>query len=225
TASGGEAAAVKVDVLSTDSIAAAVAEVESRFGQVDILVNNVGAILNGTMADIPVAAWERIEQLNHGAVVRGVRAVLPAMLARGTGHIVCTASFAGMYPYASTRLPYAASKAAVISLCQNLALDCEPQGVRVSCLIPGPVATTIGQTMTNYSPNLPMRGPGAGLGLLTTGQAAQRFADGMEAGRILIPSDEGLWSILRDWAADPDAFVREKIAQAQRGEWGLPAHK
>lgn len=220
---GAEGAAIAVDVLSAESIGFAVAAAENRFGPVDILVNNVGAILNGAFEDIPPEAWERIEDLNHRAVARGVRAVLPAMLARGSGHIVNTASFAGAYPYASTRLPYAASKAAVISLSQNLALQYEPQGLRISCLIPGPVITGIAVGMPNFSPDAPMRGPGAGLSLLSAEEAARRFADGMAAGRILIPSDEALWDILRDWAADPDAFVRRKIAEAARGEWGMPA--
>lgn len=219
---GGEAQAIGVDVLSSESIGAAVDAAQAGFGPADLLVNNVGAILNGNPQDIPAEAWDRIEELNHRAVVRAVRKVLPAMLARGSGHIVNTASFAGMYPYASSRIPYAASKAAVISLSQNLALHCEPQGIRVSCLIPGPVITTIAETMKDWSPGSQMRGPGSHLPLLTAEEAARRFADGMGAGRILIPSDEALWEIVRAWAADPDAFVRARIAAGERGDWGMP---
>ena len=95
-------------------------------------------MLNGHPEDIPLAEWQRIMDLNYFAAVRGCQHFLPKFLARGSGHLVNTASFAGLYPYAASRVPYAASKAAIISMSQNLAVYLEPQGVRVSCLIPGP---------------------------------------------------------------------------------------
>jgi len=220
---GGEAQGLPVDVLSTDSIAEVVSAAERGCGPVDMLINNVGAIINGHPEDMPLAEWYRIDELNARAVMRGVSAVLPAMLARGSGHIVNTASFAGVYPYAATRIPYAASKAAVISLSQNLALHCEPRGVRVSCLIPGPVRTGIAASMRNWTPDAPMRGPGSQLRLLSPEEAAERFVAGMAEGRILIASDDALWDILRDWAADPDAFIRARIEAFARGDAGLPS--
>jgi len=220
---GQSAQALPVDVLSDLSIAEAIGEAERGHGPVDMLINNVGAIINGHPEDLPLSEWYRIDDLNARAVTRGVNAILPGMLARGRGHIVNTASFAGVYPYASTRIPYAASKAAVISLTQNLALHCEPRGVRVSCLLPGPVRTGIATTMRNWTPDAPMRGPGSQLRLLTAQEAAERFVSGMAEGRILIASDDALWDILRDWAADPDAFIRDRIAASARGETGLPS--
>jgi Short-chain alcohol dehydrogenase of unknown specificity len=219
---GQSAHGLSVDVLSSESIAEAINAAERCFGPVDMLINNVGAIINGHPEDIPLAEWYRIDELNARSVTRGIDAVLPAMLARGSGHIVNTASFAGVYPYAVTRIPYAASKAAVISLSQNLALHCEPRGVRVSCLIPGPVRTDIAASMRNWTPEAPMRGPGSQLRLLSPDEAAQRFVAGMAEGRILIASDEALWDILRDWASDPDAFIRARIEAFARGEAGLP---
>jgi len=219
----GEAQGLPVDVLSADSIAEAVRAAEHGFGPVDMLINNVGAIINGHPEDMPLAEWYRIDELNARAVTRGVSAILPAMLARGSGHIVNTASFAGAYPYAATRIPYAASKAAVISLSQNLALHCEPRGVRVSCLIPGPVRTGIATSMRNWSPDAPIRGPGSQFRLLSPEEAAERFVAGMAEGRILIASDDALWEILRNWAADPDAFIRARIEAFARGEAGLPS--
>jgi len=222
SAAGGEAQALQVDVLSAESIARAVTKARASFGPIDVLLNNVGAILSGDPQDIPGEEWERISDLNYRAVVYGVREVLPAMLERGSGHIVNTGSFAGMYPYASSRIPYAAAKAGVISLSQNLALYCEPRGIRVSCLIPGPVQTGIATTMTTWTPEAPMRGPGSELRLMTTQEAAAKFVNGLEEGRILIASDDSLWDIVRRWADDPDAFVRDKITQFEAGEFGMP---
>lgn len=219
---GAEAQALHVNVLDAASVAQAVAQARASFGPVDILLNNVGAILNGHPEDVPAQEWDRIGELNYGAVVRGVREVLPSMLERGRGHIVNTASFAGMYPYAASRVPYAASKAAVISLSQNLAIYCEPKGIRVSCLLPGPVKTGIGASMTSWTPDAPLRGPGAHLAVMTAEAAAAKFCDGIRDGRILIASDEALWDIVRRWAEDPDAYIRDKIAEFARGETGAP---
>jgi NAD(P)-dependent dehydrogenase (short-subunit alcohol dehydrogenase family) len=219
---GGEAQGLHVNVLSAASIAEAVAQAETLFGPVDMLLNNVGAILNGHPEDVPQEEWERIGELNYGAVVRGVREILPAMLERGRGHIINTASFAGMYPYASSRIPYGAAKAGVINLSQNLALYCEPKGVRVSCLIPGPVKTGLAASMTSWTANAEFRGPGSNLRTLTAEEAAVKFADGIAEGRILIASDDALWDTVRSWADDPDAFIRRRIAGASAGDLGVP---
>ena len=140
-AAGGQAVALAANVLSEDSIAATASAAENAFGEIDIVMNNVGGMLNGHPEDIPFAEWHRIMDINYFAAVRGVKHFLPKFLARGSGHIVSTASFAGMFPYAASRVPYGAAKASIISMSQNLAVYCEPLGVRVSCLIPGPVMT------------------------------------------------------------------------------------
>ena len=157
---GGKSVGLPVDVLSQDSMEAVAREAETAFGPPDIVMNNVGAILNGHPLDIPTEEWHRIFELNYFSIVRSNAIFLPAMLARGSGHVVNTASFAGLYPYAAGRIPYASSKAAVISMSENLALLLEPQGVRVSCLIPGPVMTGIAAGMKDWTPGLADVWPG-----------------------------------------------------------------
>lgn len=218
----GSAKAYSCDVLRDESIDRTIADAEAVFGPVDIVMNNVGAILNGHPEDIPFEEWQRISDLNYGATWRCVKMILPGMLERGRGHIVNTASFAGTYPYAASRMPYAAAKAAIINLSENLALYCEPLGLRVTCLIPGPVVTTIAESMTNWTPNAQLRGPGANLASLQPAVVATRLADGMRDGRVLVSSDDALWEIVKQWAADPDAFIREKIAEVAAGNLGLP---
>lgn len=221
-ASGGMGVGLKADVLSDASIAEAVGGAEAALGETDLLMNNVGAILSGHPEDIPFAEWQRIMDLNYLATVRGVQAVLPKMLARGSGYIVNTASFAGFFPYAANRIPYAAAKAAVIALTQNLALYLQPKGLRVSCLIPGPVATGIMDTMTNWTEDCPMRGPGGELVLKLPEEVAAILADGMAEGRVMIPSDETAWTILRRWADSPEGFLEDKMADFARGDDGRP---
>lgn len=221
-AAGGSAVAVKADVLSDASVATAVAEAETVLGAIDILLNNVGAMLNGHPEDIPMTEWQRMMDLNYFGTLRGIQAVLPGMLARGRGHVVNTASFAGLYPYAASRIPYAAAKTAVISLTQNLALYLEPQGLRVTCLVPGPVLTGVMDAMTTWTEDCPMRGPGAELELMLPEDVALVLSDAMVEGRVLVPSDGTAWDILKRWAASPDAFLRDKIADFAKGERGVP---
>ena len=222
-AAGGVAVAIAANVMSDDSVAAAAAAAEAALGPVDILMNNVGSMVNGHPEDIPISEWQRILEINYFAAVRGVKQLLPKFLARGSGHIVSTASFAGMFPYAASRVPYGSAKAAVISMSQNLAVYLEPLGVRVSCLIPGPVMTGVMDTCTEWTEGCELRAPGKETTLLLPEQVAVVLADGMAEGRILIPSDPVVFEIVRRWAENPDAFIRSKIAEFAAGDRGNPA--
>lgn len=226
-AAGGKAVGLAANVLKEESVAAAATQAEAALGEIDILLNNVGGMLNGHPEDIPFAEWHRMMDINYFAAVRGVQVFLPKFLARGPkngrrGHIVNTASFAGLYPYAASRIPYAAAKAAVISLSQNLAVYLEPQGIRVTCLMPGPVLTGVLDTMTSWTPDCPMRGPGAELQLMLPEDVAVELSDGMRDGKILIPSDPTAWGIVERWADAPDVFINGKIDDFARGEAGRP---
>ena len=221
-AEGGRAIAMKTDVASEESIAEAAARTEAELGEIGIVMNNVGVVLNGHPLDIPMAEWHRIFELNYFSIVRSNAVFLPKFLERGSGHIVCTASYAGLYPYAAGRMPYASSKAAIVSLCENLAILTEPEGVRVSCLIPGPTATQITDGMKDWTPDLPMYGPGKETVLITPQQLAATLADGMRDGRILVPAGGEAFEIVRRHADNPDAFVRQKIAEHAAGDHGMP---
>lgn len=222
-AEGGTAIALAANVMSDESVSAAAARAEAELGEIGIVMNNVGSMLNGHPEDIPMAEWHRIMEINYFAAVRGVQHFIPQFLARGRGHIVNTASFAGLYPYAASRVPYAAAKAAVIAMTQNLAVYLEPQGVRVSCLIPGPVMTGVMDSMTSWTEDCPMRGPGSETSLMMPEEVARVLADGMRDGKVLIPSDPVAFDIVRRWAADPDAFIRARIADFASGDRGNPA--
>lgn len=219
---GGEAIAIACDVSSDGSVSDAIAAARSGLGDIDILVNNAGILSGGNPEDIPVSHWQEMMNINFFGMVRAVEAALPDMLARGAGHVVNTASFAGLYPFASSRIHYAASKAAVVSMSENLALYCMPHGVRVSCLCPGPVMTTSNQSMRHFSQDYTMRAPGSHLTLKSQAETARILADGMCEGRIIIPTHEEVWGTLADRAASPDAFIRRKAEEFARGDSGKP---
>lgn len=218
----GEAAGIACDVSSEESVARALAEAERFLGPIDIHMNNAGLLHSGNVEDFPPAEWERMFNVNFFGAVRANAVVLPKMIARKSGYIVNTASFAGLYPYAINRAPYAASKAALISMSQNMAIQLLPLGIQVSCLCPGPTMTTSVHGMKPWSDNVIMRGPGADLAVKSQEEVARILADGMSAGRILIPTHEKGWETMRDYAASPDDFIRGKIADFAAGRSGLP---
>jgi NAD(P)-dependent dehydrogenase (short-subunit alcohol dehydrogenase family) len=221
-AEGGEAIALRCDVTDSDSLRAAAAEAEAAFGEIDIVMNNAGILCSGNPEDFPFSEWERVINCNLLSMVRSNEIFLPKMIARGSGHIVNTASFAGLYPYGINRLPYAVSKAGVLNLSQNLALYLMPRGVKVSCLCPGPVMTSIANGLKSFSGNVPMYGPGKHLWVKSQAETATILADGMEAGRIFIPTHEEAFDTMAAWAASPDDFIRAQAAAFAAGDEGRP---
>lgn len=221
-AAGGEATGIGCDVTSEASVADAVAAAEQFFGDIDIHMNNAGLLHSGNVQDFPPAEWERMFGVNLFGAVRANAVVLPKMVERGSGYIVNTASFAGLYPYATNRVPYAASKAALISMSENMALYLEPLGIRVSCLCPGPTMTTSIDGMKTFGSDVVMRGPGSDLEVKSQEEVANILADGMEAGRILIPTHPKGFETIKQHAAAPDDFVRSVAKEFAAGENWLP---
>lgn len=219
---GGEAVALAVDVGNEQSVRAAADAAEQALGPIDIVMNNAGILSGGNPEDIPLSAWQQMMDVNFFGMVRSILVFLPRMLARRSGHIVNTASFAGMYPYASGRMHYAASKAAVLSLSENLAVYGLPRGIRVSCLCPGPIMTTIGLSERSFSTGYFMSAPGSHLILKSSEEVAVTLADGMRDGRIIIPTHEEVRATLAEYGPDPDAYIHKKIAEFAAGDGGMP---
>jgi NAD(P)-dependent dehydrogenase (short-subunit alcohol dehydrogenase family) len=137
-ASGGEAEAMAVnvaDAVAVDRLAAATLE---RFGRVDVLCNNAGVSTFNLLRDQTLDDWRWVFDVNLWGVVHGLQSFVPIMRSQGTpGHIVNTASIAGLLSGVSFIGPYAATKVAVVSisetLSQELAADQTPIGVSVLC--------------------------------------------------------------------------------------------
>ena len=221
-AAGGQATGIGCDVSNEESVRNAVGEAERFLGVIDVHMNNAGIIHSGNPEDFPASEWERMFSINFFGAVRANAVVLPKMLARGQGYIVNTASFAGLYPYATNRVPYAASKAALVSMSENMAISLLPRGIRVSCLCPGPTMTTSTIGMKPWSENVIMRGPGKHLMVKSQEEVARILADGMCAGHVIIPTHQEGWEIVRRRGASPNDFIREKLEEFARGESGLP---
>lgn len=184
----------------------------ARFGRVDIVMNNVGVIAAGLPEHIPMEEWERIVSTNLLSVVRSNAAFLPLLIDQGRGHIVNTASTAGLFAYAYERLPYSATKAGVIALSEALALYLRPQGIGVTCLCPGPVTTNIGQFVTFSGPPVRIRGPGQGLVPLTPEAVGEQVVGAIRANQFLLLTHPELHDVLVARAQDSESWLAGQIA-------------
>ncbi len=133
---------VVCDVADPASVRAAVDEVVRRHGTVDVLVNNAGINVTGTVAELGWDEWRRCMDVNLGGTFLVSQAVAPVMQAAGRGRIVNAASFAAIVPSVGSAA-YAASKAAVVSFTRVLASELGPWGITVNAYAPGMVPTAM----------------------------------------------------------------------------------
>jgi 3-oxoacyl-[acyl-carrier protein] reductase len=131
------------DVRDETAVRAAVSGVASRFGGIDVAVNNAGIGRYAPFAELSGAEWAEMVDVNVLGVANVIRAVLPLMTAQGSGHIVNIGSIRGMETIAGTTA-YAATKFAVVGLSRALQQDLAGTGVRVSVVSPGGVKTDFG---------------------------------------------------------------------------------
>ncbi|HUY50326.1 MAG TPA: SDR family oxidoreductase [Streptosporangiaceae bacterium] len=134
---------LRCDVTDEGDVASAMAVVASFFGGIDVLVNNAGITGSQQAArchETPVDEWDRVQAVNVRGPFLCSRAVLPAMVARGSGHIITIASVAGLVAFPG-RCAYTASKGAAVMLTRSIAVDYAAAGIRANAVCPGMVYT------------------------------------------------------------------------------------
>jgi len=141
-ARGGSAQAAELDVRDLGRFRSVVEEAAAGAGGLDYLFNNAGIGVAAEMRDYEAADWDDVIDVNLRGVAHGVLAAYPRMIQQGFGHIVNTASMAGLIatPFQGS---YTATKHAVVALSKALRLEARPHGVRVSVLCPGVIRTPI----------------------------------------------------------------------------------
>ncbi len=142
--SGVDVAAVVCDTATEADVEALAQATLDRFGAAHVLCNNAGIAGMGDPWKDPMTLWERIIGINVLGVVHGIRAFLPIMQDQGEGHIVNTASMAGLIPVPGAA-PYAATKHAVVAISESLYLELAAVGspVGISALCPAFVKTRL----------------------------------------------------------------------------------
>ncbi|HWG73656.1 MAG TPA: SDR family NAD(P)-dependent oxidoreductase [Acidimicrobiales bacterium] len=123
--------------------------VNAVHGVPDVVVNNAGVGMTGRFLDTGAGDWDWILGINLRGVIHGCQVFGPAMLARGSGHVVNVSSGLAYTPRAS-EAAYVTTKAAVLALSRCLRADWHPHGVGVSAICPGVIATAIVESGTRY---------------------------------------------------------------------------
>ncbi len=138
-AQAGEAAiAFRADVSDSQSVRAMLKQTVDHFGRLDVLVNNAGYGIPGSVVETDEADWDRLMAVNLNGVFYGCKYAIPIMRRHGGGVIVNTASVVATVGIRD-RAAYCASKGAVAALTRAMALDHVSEGIRVNCVAPGTV--------------------------------------------------------------------------------------
>jgi NADP-dependent 3-hydroxy acid dehydrogenase YdfG len=139
---GAKAHAIELDVRSYPSFERAVAEAVQESGRIDYLFNNAGIGVVGEVDSYTLDDWNDVFDVNLRGVVHGIQAVYPIMIRQHSGHIVNTASLAGLVTTPGMA-NYTATKHAVVAISKTLRVEAERHGVQISVLCPGAIRTPI----------------------------------------------------------------------------------
>ena len=141
-----DAEVFSADIADEAAVNQMIESVSSRFGAIDVLVNNAGIAMQKLFTDTTAEEWMRIFNVNVTGMFYASRAVLPGMIHRKTGRIINISSMWGQTG-ASCEVAYSASKAAVIGLTRGLAKEVGPSGITVNCVAPGVIDTDMNQAL------------------------------------------------------------------------------
>ena len=139
---GGRAQASQMDVAREEDVQKLIDETASEHGRLDYMFNNAGICVVGEERDVSLDHWRSVLDVNLFGVIYGTRAAYSLMVKQGFGHIINTASLAGLIP-ATQEISYTASKHAVVGISNSLRLEGAELGVKVSVVCPGFVQTGV----------------------------------------------------------------------------------
>ena len=189
------AVAMVCDVGDLESVRRLADEAYGRFGAVHLLFNNAGVAVAGPVVSMSHADWEWLMRVNLWGPIHGVEAFLPRMVEQGSGgHILFTASFAGLVPNVGLG-PYCVTKYGTVALAEVLSKELRPAGIGVSVLCPMRVETNIGTSERNRPAALGGRAHASGPPGDGADAASEAAAEDL-AGRIL-PVDHVAADVVR----------------------------
>jgi NAD(P)-dependent dehydrogenase (short-subunit alcohol dehydrogenase family) len=206
---GERASSRVVDVTAAAEVEALVAGVEDEVGPIDLFASNAGITSPGGV-EVPDETWSLAWSVNLMAHVYAARALVPRMLGRGGGHLLATASAAGLLTQPGDA-PYSVTKHAAVALAEWLAITYGDQGIGVSCLCPMAVDTAMlrgglppGEAP---APTTGAAGAAAVQGVLTAERVATAVVEGLRDGRFLILPHPDVATFEQRRAADRDRWL------------------
>ena len=138
---GGEAVFVHLDVTSEADWATAVNEAVTRYGKLDVLVNNAGVSARGSIEETSVDDWDRVMNINAKGVFLGTKTAIPEMRKAGGASIINISSQLGLVGMGESSPQYQSSKGAVRIFSKSAAIQYASEGIRVNSVHPGPIVT------------------------------------------------------------------------------------
>lgn len=220
---GAEVLAAPTDVADAEQMDALAARTLAELGAVHVVCNNAGVAGGGVMWELTTADWEFVLRVNLWGVIHGIRAFVPHLVAQNEGHVVNTASMAGLISVPGLG-PYNASKHAVVTLSETLAGELANAGaqVGVSVLCPGFVNTRIFDSERNRPSELV--NPGSELSAAERDERnrlagefmAQAMAPGAVAEQVLDAIRTGRFYILTHEGAEAAVAQRFEAIQARK---------
>lgn len=198
TDAGGDARAVPTDVADASSVEQLVETTVSTCGRLDVLVNNAGVIVSGTVTDLSDAEWRRLLDVNLTGVFLCMKHGIPKMAESGGGAVVNVSSEAGLVGIPD-QVAYNVSKSGVVMLTKCAALDHADENVRVNCLCPGRTHTPLVDGVLDQSDD-----PDELYQALSTDRPLQRMATPEEIanGILFLASDEASYATGAIWPLD-----------------------
>jgi 3-dehydrosphinganine reductase len=188
---GRESGIIAVDVADEEAVASALSEFLSDVGTPDLVVNSAGVAHPGLFHELDPSVFHWMMDVNYFGTLNVTRAVVPAMIARGSGHLVNVSSiagFLGVYGYSA----YGASKFAVTGLSDVLRAELKPKGIGVSVVFPPDTATEQLAYESQFKPPVTKALSGSAAGVMQPEEVAAAIVRGVARGRYIItPGSEG----------------------------------
>jgi NAD(P)-dependent dehydrogenase (short-subunit alcohol dehydrogenase family) len=202
---GSRVLAHELDVTDERATHALVAEIEAGVGPIDVFFANAG-LATGTEPEDPDADWDRQWHVNVMSHVYAARALLPGWIERGEGHLVTTASMAGILT-ATGDAAYSATKHAAVGFAEWLAFTYADRGVRVSCICPGAVDTAMLRAGAEGDAAKASAAIGGGE-VLDPEQAVERALDALTRDEFLILTHPEMHEYVVGKAQEPQRWIR-----------------
>ncbi|MFA7584608.1 MAG: SDR family oxidoreductase [Novosphingobium sp.] len=191
---GGNFRGISLDVRDRHRWIQAKEEAEAAFGPVGVLINNAGIAPDGQMlADMQPESFDLILDINLVGVMLGVSAFAASMRERGVGHIVNTASLAGLSVPAPGVGAYTMTKYGVVAISEAARLELAPHGVGVSVLCPGLVGTGLGENTVRIKGGVPQAAHKMPEGEVTPEHVGAMVVDGIERNADYIITHRDAW--------------------------------
>jgi len=143
---GSDAIAVKCDISKKSDVDAMIKKTMQKFQKIDILINNAGVVLMKPFVEMTEKDWDFVLDINLKGVFLCTNAVVKQMIKQKSGKIISVASIAGEVGFMNTSA-YCASKAGIINLTRELALELSPHNINVNAIAPGVIATKMTEDM------------------------------------------------------------------------------